>query len=89
MLDQVRKCHQGMIKVCYVIVVEKVVNVEKVITVQNVVKFVKTYNLLVLRHLYILFFCSILNIIKPLTQRLLYWKGKFVLWSKVDEFPYQ
>ena len=34
-------------------------------------------------------FCSIPNIIKPLTQRLLYWEGKFVLWSKVDEFSYQ
>ena len=73
-----------MIKVCYIIVVEKE---EEAIKVQNVVKFVDTSNLLVLPHLY--FSCSILSIIKPLTQRLLCWEGKFVLWSKVDEFSYQ
>ena len=41
-----------MVKVCNVIVVEKVVKVEKAIKVQNVVKFINTYNLLVFRHLY-------------------------------------
>ena len=52
------------------------------------VKFVNTYSLFVLRQTFVLF-CSILNINKPLPQRLLYWEDKFVLWSKVDELSYQ